>query len=321
MMEKLNKNLPAKILPLNKILCGDALCELQKLPAESVNCVVTSPPYYCLRDYGVSGQIGLEKSPEQYIENLVNVFSECYRVLKNDGTMWVVIGNSYAGSGRGKGDINKKGIQQKASYVGDMFDKPYRLTGYKSKDLIGTPWALALSLRERGWYLRQDIIWYKPNTMPESVTDRCTKAHEYIFLFSKSPKYYFKKILEPANYDNRKNLFKSPSQKYLEGGTGLQVQTISKGGYRWQSVGGQFVRNKRDVWHVPTRAFKEAHFATFPPDLIRPCIAAGCPENGVVLDVFMGAGTTAVVAQELGRNFVGIELNPEYVRIAEKRLK
>jgi site-specific DNA-methyltransferase (adenine-specific) len=157
--------------------------------------------------------------------------------------------------------------------------------------------------------------------MPESVKDRCTKAHEYIFLFSKSAKYYFKKLLEPAQYDNRKAINRKASKKYLDGSTGLQVQSLNKGGYRWQSVDKRFVRNKRDVWSVPTRGFKGAHFATFPPDLIKPCIEAGCPESGVVLDCFMGAGTTALVARELGRNYIGIELNEEYVRLAEQRLK
>jgi DNA modification methylase len=294
---------------------------LQKLPAESVNCIVTSPPYYALRDYGVDGQIGLEKSPEKYIENLVNVFMECHRVLKNDGTFWLNIGDSYAGSMKGKGHNKPSGIQPKASWVGEKITT-FNLKGYKNKDLIGVPWALAFALRERGWYLRQDIIWHKPNPMPESVTDRCTKAHEYIFMFSKSPKYYFDKtaILEPAKYDNRKKLEKSPSKKYLQDGTGLAVQGLSKGGYRWQDIEGKFMRNKRDVWCVPTKPLKEAHFAAYPPDLIRPCIAAGCPEGGIVLDPFMGAGTTALVARECYRNYIGIELNAEYVKIAEGRL-
>jgi DNA modification methylase len=309
---------------LNKIHCGDSLEVLKYLPNESVNCIVTSPPYYALRDYGVSGQIGLEQSPEQYVENLTAVFSECKRVLKEDGTMWVVIGDSYAGSGRGwggKNDLYSRKIQPLASFA-TQFSKPHKINGYKSKDLIGIPWLLALSLRNDGWYLRQDIIWHKPNPMPESVTDRCTKAHEYIFLLTKSPKYYFNHaaILEPAKYDNRKKLERSPSKKYLAGGTGIGVQSLAKGGYRWQSVDGQFVRNRRDVWCVSTRAFKGAHFATFPPDLIRPCISAGCPPNGVVLDCFMGAGTTALVARECGCNYIGIELNPDYIKIAEERL-
>jgi DNA modification methylase len=330
----------------NKIYCGDALEVLRAFPDESVNCVATSPPYYGLRDYNVSGQIGLEDSPEEYIGRLATVFMECWRVLKADGTFWLVIGDSYAGSGRGKGDISRKGIQQKASFVGDMFDKPYRLTGYKNKDLMGIPWALAFALRSKGWYLRQDIIWHKNNPMLESVRDRCTKAHEYVFLLTKSAKYYFdhEAMLEPANYDGRKKLTHAGSAKYINNGTGIGVQNISKGSRsRWpnkirgyvskegltllpeQHHGGNIMpqpaRNKRSVWTVPTKAFKEAHFATFPPDLIRACIEAGCPPDGVVLDPFMGAGTTAAVSQELGRNYIGIELNADYVRIAERRVK
>ena len=314
---------------LNKIHCGDALETLKQFPDESVNCVVTSPPYYGLRNYGVDGQIGLEDSPEQYIKQLTNVFIECRRVLKRDGTMWIVIGDSYAGSGRGVGNVNKKGIQQKASFVGD-FLKPYKLGGYKGKDLMGVPWLLAFALRAGGWYLRQDIIWHKPNPMPESVRDRCTKAHEYVFLFSKSPKYYFNHtaMLEPARYDGRKNMIHNGSSKYLNNACGLSTQSISKGSrQRWanQLHGSNLTalpaRNKRSVWTVPTRPFKGAHFATFPPDLIRTCIEAGCPPEGTVLDPFMGAGTTAVVAQELGRSYVGVELNAEYVRLAEERVK
>lgn len=307
---------------LNKIYCGDALEVLRTFPDEAVNCIVTSPPYYGLRNYGVDGQIGLEESPERFVEQLTAVFMECRRVLKKDGTMWIVIGDSYVGSGRGKGDINKKRKQLKASFTGD-FLKPYHLNGYKNKDLMGIPWALAFALRERGWYLRQDIIWHKPNAMPESVKDRCTKSHEYIFLLTKSLKYHFDHTAtrEPAKYDNRRENRRKPSEKYIAGGTGLGVQGLSKGGCRWLNVDNVFVRNKRDVWSVPTKPLKEAHFAAYPPNLISTCIAAGCPPGGVVLDPFMGAGTTALVSRQLGRNYVGVELNPEYITIAEKRLQ
>ena len=304
---------------LNRVYCGDALDVLKSLPIESVNCIVTSPPYYGLRNYGVGGQIGLEATPEEYIKRLTDVFTDCLRVLKKDGTFWLNIGDSYAGSGRGIGDVNKKGIQQKASYIGE-FCKAYRLAGYKNKDLMGIPWALAFALRDAGWYLRQDIIWHKPNPMPESVRDRCTKAHEYVFLFSKSAKYNFNHsaMLEPAQYDGRKKLTHDGSAKYANNSAG---QNISKGGReRWQVQCGQYLRNKRSVWMVPTKGFKGAHFATFPPALIRTCIEAGCPAGGVVLDPFMGAGTTAVVAKELGRNYVGIELNGDYVRLAQERI-
>ena len=305
-------------IDLNNIYTGDALRILRKFPNESVDCIVTSPPYYGLRNYGVSGQIGLEQSPEQYIKRLAKVFIACHRVLKKEGTLWIVIGDSYAGSGRGIGDINRKGIQQKASYVGE-FCKPYRLNGYKNKDLIGIPWQLAFALRKNGWYLRQDIIWHKPNPMPESVKDRCTKAHEYVFLLTKSARYYFNHnaMLEPAKYDGRAKNAYNGSTKYAN----MTAQGIHKGGKRWaNNIGGVPARNKRSVWTVPTRGFKGSHFATFPPDLIRTCIEACCPPDGVVLDPFMGAGTTALVTKELGRNYVGIELNEEYVKLARERL-
>jgi DNA modification methylase len=311
-------------MKLNHIYIGDAFEELQKIPDNSIDCCVTSPPYYGLRNYGVDGQIGLEETPEQYIEKLVKVFCEVRRVLCDNGTLWLNIGDSYAGSGRGKGDINKKGIQQKASSTGD-FAKPYKINGYKNKDLIGIPWMLAFALRANGWYLRQDIIWHKPNPMPESVTDRCTKSHEYIFLLTKSAKYYFDNasIKEPAAYDGRKEMYKKCSPKYARAGGGFAVQSIAvKEQKRWQSdKNGNFVRNKRDVWTVCTKPEREAHFACFPPKLIVNCIKAGCPEGGTVLDPFMGSGTTAAVAQKLGKNYVGIELNPEYVKISERKLK
>jgi len=308
---------------LNKIYEGDSLSVLQKLPDEIADCIVTSPPYYGLRNYGVSGQLGLENSPEEYIKRLTDVFMECWRVLKKDGTMWIVIGDSYAGSGRGAGDVNKKGIQLKASFA-DGFLKPYKLSGYKNKDLIGIPWALAFALRANGWYLRQDIIWAKPNPMPESVRDRCTKAHEYMFLLSKSPKYYFnhEAILEPAKYDGRKTVTHNGSAKYLGNAAGIPTQTLSKGGReRWQMRYGKYMRNRRSVWAVPTQPFKGKHYATFPTCLIKTCIQASCPHGGIVLDPFMGAGTTAIVARELGNNYIGIELNPEYIKIAENRLQ
>ena len=324
-------------IKLNHIYAGNAAEVLRSLPSECVDCVVTSPPYYGLRNYGVDGQIGLEASPEAYIARLTDVFRECRRVLKPSGTMWIVIGDSYAGSGRGKGERNHKNRKQSpAGYVGELFDKPYRVEGFKNKDLIGVPWMLAFALRADGWYLRQDVIWSKPNPMPESVRDRCTKAHEYVFMFSKSANYYFNHsaILEPAKYDGRKKLTRGASKKYVcqpvpdaagasgtRTGTGLQIQSISRGGDRYfLGRDGQFVRNKRSVWSVATKPFKGAHFATFPPDLITPCIMAGCPAGGVVLDPFMGAGTTAVVAKSLGRNYVGVELNGEYVKIADERI-
>ncbi len=303
---------------IDTIHTGNCLDYLRELPPESVDCCVTSPPYYGLRDYGVAEQIGLEESPETYVARLTEVFQEVRRVLKSDGTLWVNLGDSYNGSGKNTGN-NKATINNRAA------DKRTNIAGLKVKDLIGTPWMLAFALRADGWYLRQEIIWSKPNPMPESVRDRCTKSHESLFLFAKSPKYYFdhKAIMEPAKYDGRKDTRMKGSHKYSQQeATGIRPQTFAARGHeRWQrGQDGEFMRNKRDVWSVRTRPFKGAHFATFPEELISPCILAGSRGGGVVLDPFMGAGTTAVVAKKLGRHFAGCDLNPEYVAIAEKRL-
>jgi DNA modification methylase len=310
---------------VNQIINSCCISGLKTMPDNYVDVCITSPPYYGLRNYGCDGQIGLEETPEEYISRLVDVFTEVKRVLKPEGTLWLNIGDSYAGSGRGKGDINKKGIQQKASFAGD-FLKPHKINGYKSKDLIGTPWMLAFALRADGWYLRQDIIWHKPNPMPESVCDRCTKAHEYVFLLTKSARYYFnnKAIMQPAAYDGRISVIRKGSPKYAcEGATGLGVQTFAiRDHERWKcDENGDFMRNKRSVWTVTTQPEKEAHYACFPQRLIIDCIKAGCPENGIVLDPFMGSGTTAVVARKLNRNYTGFELNSEYVKIADRKLK
>jgi DNA modification methylase len=296
----------------NIIFNEDCRVGLRKLPDKSVDCCVTSPPYYGLRNYGMSEQIGLEETPELYISQLVEIFTEVKRILKPKGTLWVNIGESYAGSGRGKGDINKKGIQQKASYVGD-FIKPYRLNGYKNKDLIGIPWLLAFALRDAGWYLRQDIIWAKPNPMPESIKDRCTKSHEYIFLLSKSAKYHFDH--EAIQTETAGTMHDKTSRK---GNKTYPTELIN--GMR-NSEGYYPKANKRDVWTVNTAPEPEAHFACFPKMLISDCIKAGCPENGIVLDPFMGSGTTAVVARKLNRKYVGFELNPDYMKIADAKLK
>jgi len=291
------------------------------------DCCVTNPPYYNLRDYGSAGQIGLETTPDDYIARLVEVFTEVRRVLKSEGTFWLNIGDSYAGSGHGY-LTELKGIQASNRGSAYLASKPPTSVpaGLKSKDLIGIPWLLAFALRASGWYLRQDIIWHKPNPMPESVKDRCTKSHEYIFLLTKSAKYYFDNnaIKEPAAFDGRTNMYKKPSPKYAkEGGTGLAVQTMAtKEHKRWQqNENGDFVRNKRYVWTVCTKAEKEAHFACFSQGLITDCIKAGCPEGGIVLDPFMGSGTTAVVARKLNRNYIGFELNAEYIKIAERKMR
>jgi DNA modification methylase len=307
-------------MELNKIYTGDSKEILSALPNESINCCVTSPPYYGLRDYGVDGQIGLEETPEAYIARLVDVFREVKRVLKPDGTLWVNIGDSYWGgkgySGSSAGiyqyERRKEGksITPECSNFGGKgiirpTDKKHEYI--KQKDLIGIPWMLAFALRADGWHLRQDIIWYKPTPMPESVKDRCTKSHEYIFLLSKSPRYYFdsEAISEPVSESSNKYTL-NPAEF---------CRTKSGDAYDFRPL-----RNKRDVWTVSTKPFKDAHFAVFPKELIIPCILAGCPENGVVLDPFFGSGTTGVVARKLNRNYIGIELNPKYVNIAEKRL-
>jgi DNA modification methylase len=271
---------------INSIYQGDALEMLKTFPDEVVDCCVTSPPDYGLRDYGISSQIGLEETPELYIEHLTAIFMEVYRVLKPSGTLWLNIGDSDNGSGKNSGNTCKMEWKQRTNAASHAV-KPTKVKELKSKDLIGIPWMLAFELRRFGWYLRQDIIWYKSNPMPESVKDRCTRAHEYIFLLTKSKKYYFNLIQEPAAHDRRKDCN---------------------------------MHNRHDVWNVFVKPYYKGHFATFPPKLIVPCIKAGCPENGIVLDPFMGAGTTAMVARKLNRNFIGIELNPDYIKIAEQQL-
>ena len=299
------------------ILHGNNIETLKTIPDESVDCCITSPPYYGLRDYGVAGQIGLEESPEEYIDKLVIVFREVKRILKSDGTLWVNIGDSYAtGGGRykrqqsknaGVGANNEK-AQNSVPFVGTP-------DGCKGKDLIGIPWLLAFALRNDGWYLRQDIIWHKPNPMPESVKDRCTKSHEYIFLLSKSPKYYFdyEAIQEPANYKDATGI-KFGGTKY---GDSADTKFATYSGNEYSSNG---TRNKRDVWSVIPSHYKEAHFATFPEELVTPMLLAGCPKDGVVLDPFMGSGTTGAVAILNKRHYIGCELNKEYIEMANRRI-
>ena len=301
----------------NTIINGNSLEVLKSLPDNSIDCCVTSPPYYALRDYGCDGQIGLEETPEKYIESLCDVFSEVRRLLTPQGTLWLNIGDSYNGNKVGNTEVVKN---KKVSESNDFHKKLW--SEAKPKDLIGIPWMLAFALRSQGWYLRQDIIWHKPNPMPESVTDRCTKSHEYIFLLSKSQKYYFdyESIMEPCA-DQERNNFQSGSRA-----NGINKDRndndLGERSKTWKpkTIDNQKVRNKRDVWEVNTKPCKEAHFATYPFELIKPCILAGCPENGIVLDPFMGSGTTAIVARSLNRNYLGVELNPEYIKIAHKRL-
>jgi len=310
---------------LGKVVQGGCLDVLRSMPDESVNCCITSPPYWGLRDYGVTGQLGLEKTPEEYVAKLVEIFREVRRVLRNDGTLWLNLGDSYIGGDRG--GLGQCGV---GSLEGNRYENGQRIglptgkiDGLKPKDLVGIPWRVAFALQADGWYLRQDIIWHKPNPMPESVTDRCTKAHEYIFLLSKKAKYYYDadSIRQPHQQNSLERYeygHNAPADS-----TGM-VSAASKTGVFQSERMGDHVNplgvNRRSVWTVTTKPFKEAHFATFPPDLIEPCALAGCPESGIILDPFMGAGTTAVVAKKNHRQFIGVELNPAYIEMAVKRI-
>lgn len=291
---------------MSQLLFGDALDMLKTIQGECADVCVTSPPYYGLRDYGVDGQIGLEETPPQYIERLTAVFREVRRVLKNDGTLWIVIADSY-----------------------------------KNKSMVGIPWLLAFSLRADGWYLRDDIIWAKPNPMPESVRDRCTKSYEHIFMLSKSPHYYFdgEAISEPTVESTTRRLSQNidrqsgSSRAYGKTNGNMKAAAPRYGGKKYTATPDKFNRtksggiyeyrprrNKRNVWTVTTKPYKGAHFATYPPDLIEPCILAGSRKGGIVLDPFLGSGTTAAVAEQLGREYIGIELNAENEPLIRERL-
>ena len=305
------------------IIQGDCIEGMKTLPDESVHCVVTSPPYYGLRDYGVDGQIGLEDTPEAYVERLVNVFREVRRILRHDGTVWLNLGDSYAGGNQtGRNDNGRTRIDKMKNWA--EYDirktKIKRHDELKPKDLIGIPWRVAFALQADGWWLRQDIIWHKPNPMPESVTDRCTKSHEYIFLLTKSERYYYdaEAVKEPFADSRNGNPNGAGTYKYTIG-SGRNDSGALKTRV-WNEDGSKTGRNKRSVWTVPTRPYKEAHFAVFPPKLIEPCVLAGSPINGVVFDPFTGSGTTAEVALKFGRSFIGTELNSEYVELIHKRL-
>jgi DNA modification methylase len=337
-----------KVLGMITFIQGDCRTELAKLADASVNCCVTSPPYFGLRDYGVADQIGLEATPVAFVAELVAVFREVRRVLRDDGTCWLNLGDSYASAWPAPNtrrniidqpmSDGKRGPQRQSKLHGSL----------KEKDLMGIPWRVAFALQDDGWYLRQDIIWAKPNPMPESVQDRCTKAHEYVFLLSKSPRYWYDadaiaepvtastvarlaqdvdsqqgsdripgktngtmKAVGPRVTDDRKELrsdIESRHRSSIPGGQSLQAEPNGK-------------RNARSVWNIATQPFSEAHFATFPPELAERCIKAGCPEGGTVLDPFGGAGTTGLVADRLQRNAVLIELNPAYAAMAKRRIE
>jgi site-specific DNA-methyltransferase (adenine-specific) len=298
----------------SRIITGDCLSILPTLPNHSMNCCVTSPPYFGLRDYGHDGQIGLEPTPDEYVSKMVQVFREVHRVLRDDGTLWLNLGDSYNSPGpsnHGKSKEVHRGTGVDAWTQGIATK---RVKGLKPKDLMGIPWRVAFALQADGWWLRQDIIWHKPNPMPESVTDRCTKAHEYIFLLSKSDRYYF-------DCESIKEESKSSSEGIRFGGSKYGDNNDPKHATKSGNVSKEYDKaNKRSVWTVCTKPFRGAHFATFPPDLIYPCIMAGCPANGVVLDPFNGSGTTGMVALQNGRRYVGIELNPQYVALSMERM-
>ncbi len=316
-MARKRKGSLSEMLELNKIYNMDCMEGLKQLDDNSINCCVTSPPYWGLRDYGVEGQLGLESTPEEYVAKMVEIFREVKRVLRKDGTLWLNLGDSYCGTGN-------KGEYKDPKYLdgrnGQKVALNNKIKGLKSKDLVGIPWMVAFALRADGWYLRQDIIWHKPNAMPESVKDRCTKAHEYIFLLSKSRKYYYdnEAIKETAKNANKTiSLGEKSFSKRQAKGVGVEPSGNGKS----DNYTVKEYRNKRSVWTVTTKPFKGAHFAVFPEDLIEPCILAGCPAGGVVLDPFMGSGTTCMVAAMYQRNFIGFELNPEYCKMAEKRIE
>ena len=300
---------------IDTILYGDCRETLKNLTNLSVQTCVTSPPYYGLRDYGgEEKQLGQENSPKEYIDNLVNVFRIIKDKLSDDGTLWVNLGDSYYNYRPGKGQsYPKQSVSKTKQDLPDKCNKRgNKLDGLKEKDLIGIPWMFAFAMRDDGWYLRQDIIWHKPNPMPESVKDRCTKSHEHIFLFSKNKKYYYdnEAIKEPVKQDwgtrDRTN------GKYHNSGSGLSPHSgLTKSYDR---------KNKRDVWSITNKPYKGSHFAVFPPDLITPCILAGSEKGDIILDPFMGSGTTAMVAKQLGRDYIGCELHEEYGNLIDQRV-
>ena len=311
-------------LRTDTIINRDALYALRELPEESVHCCVTSPPYYALRDYGLDMQIGREDTPEQYIDRLTEVFRELRRVLRSDGTLWLNIADTYCGTGNKGYHADPKNPKGRN---GQQIARNNRVSGCKQKDLIGIPWLLAFALRADGWYLRSDIIWQKENPMPESVKDRLSRCYEHIFLFSKSKKYFFdyKAISEPIALATAERLKRGMKggNKYGKPVPGQpQPQSINRPREHGEIKDADInpLRNKRDVWKINTVPFKGGHYAAYPPKLVETCLLAGCPEGGIVLDPFMGSGTTGMVAAQMGRHFIGIELNPEYTELAYKRI-
>jgi DNA modification methylase len=294
------------------ILFGDCKQNLSTFLPKTARMCVTSPPYYGLRNYGdEEKQIGQENTPEEYIQNLVEVFREVREVLTDDGTLWVNMGDSYYNYRPGKAYVKQTVASSRQDLPEYSPKRSNRLDGIKEKDLIGIPWMLAFALRADGWYLRQDIIWHKPNPMPESVKDRCTKSHEYLFLLSKNKRYYYDNdaIKEPAKDWGTRD---RTNGKYHNKGTGLTPHSGLTKSYP--------KKNKRSVWSITNKPYKGSHFAVFPPDLIKPCILAGSQENDIILDPFMGSGTTGMVAKELGRYYIGCELHEGYGNLIKNRI-
>ena len=309
------------MMELDTIFCGDALNVLRTLPDNFVHCCITSPPYYALRDYGAEGQIGREDTPTQYVARLTEVFSEVWRVLRPNGTLWPNIADTYCGTGS-KGDhLDPK---NPSGRNGQCVSLAQRVENVKAKDMIGIPWMLAFALRDSGWYLRSDIIWMKANPMPESCKDRPSRCYEHVFLLTKSRSYYYDAaaIAEPvAESTPMRMRRKFGKNKYSAGIPGQAHQHLNDyrpNGYAEEDI--PLLRNKRDVWQINSVPYKGAHFAAYPPKLVETCLLAGCPQDGIVLDPFLGSGTTAAVAKQMGRHYIGIELNPDYCALAEQRI-
>ena len=314
---------------MHTILVGDVREQLKTLPDNSIQCCVTSPPYWGLRDYGHDGQIGLEKTPEAYVAQMVAVFREVRRVLRDDGTLWLNLGDSYARNGGGveskMNTVHKMKVGQKATYLAGAIQTINTVPeGFKSKDLVGIPWRVAFALQADGWWLRQDIIWHKPNPMPESVTDRCTKAHEYVFLMTKSSRYFFdQEGMQEAAVGGSKGAAASFKRSGSKRGIADVCPSSPMPTHRADREDVRYdgpTRNRRSVWSIATRSYRGAHFAVMPEALVEPCLLAGSKPNDTMLDPFLGSGTTLAVAKRLGRNGIGIELNPEYVTLAKNRI-
>ena len=303
-----------------RILIGDVRTRLSEISDQSVQSCVTSPPYWGLRDYGEADQIGLEQSPNEYVEQLVQVFREIKRVLRDDGTLWLNLGDSYASMRDSKSvpDSLRTGEGTKVFGASNRNPSILKAAGLKHKDLVGIPWRVAFALQSDGWYLRQDIIWAKPNPMPESVTDRCTKSHEYLFLLSKSARYYFdnQAIKEPGVSEIGDAQIRFGGSKY---GDSDDPKHATKSGDVWVKPE-DGLRNKRDVWTINTKPFKGAHFAVMPEALVEPCILAGSKEGDTILDPFSGSGTVGLVALTNNREYLGVELNPQYAEMSVERI-